>query len=156
MLAVSCRQLLARLHPARCRGIPFYLLMGKRALLSNTQTWPCPNLVTLYWTTVPLIVYANAVLFATRQQVSFQSQLPADVYLFVQSEVLFYDEFERNDIGVAEIVIVPCLAMFTHRSMIALCLCCSVTARYRQGDAGSYSHSQIPDSVGCSNAHSHN
>ncbi|OLP85735.1 hypothetical protein AK812_SmicGene33236 [Symbiodinium microadriaticum] len=94
-IPVFREQLLLHLLSPFC--IPFYLLMGKRALLSNTQTWPCPNLVSLYWTTVPLIVYANAMLF-----------------------VLFYDEFERNDIGIAEIVIVPCLAMFTHRSMIAL------------------------------------
>lgn len=94
-IPVFREQLLLHLLSPFC--IPFYLLMGKRALLSNTQTWPCPNLVSLYWTTVPLIVYANAMLF-----------------------VLFYDEFERNDIGIAEIVIVPCLAMFTHRSMIVL------------------------------------
>ena len=35
-------------------------------------------------------------------------------------EALYYESFVENDIGVAEVVLVPCLAMITHRSMIAL------------------------------------
>ena len=61
-------------------------------------------------------------------QAAGQLPVPADGrrFSFVQSQALFYEEFERNDIGIAEIVIVPCLAMLTHRSMIALRLGCSV------------------------------
>ncbi|CAE7765104.1 unnamed protein product [Symbiodinium pilosum] len=88
-------QLLLHLSTPLC--VPLYLIAGRTRLLANTQTWPCTGVTSCYWAILPLFVYANAVLF-----------------------VLYHDEFVENRIGIAEVVIVPCLAMFTHRSMIAL------------------------------------
>jgi len=77
--------------------IPFYLAAGRGKLLASTSIWPPANPMDVFWTVLPLVCYANIVLF-----------------------VLYRDRFVEDGVSAVEVIYLPLGAMLVHRAMIAL------------------------------------